>query len=248
MRNWNENPCDRAWCGRRQENDRNNRRPRQTLEEIGRLASRRRMMSQVWRSLLVNAKAVEAERITSFELVDPEGKPLTPFSAGSHIDVEIKQGLVRQYSLCNDPRDSSRYLIAVLLEPNSRGGSRALIESLDVGQMLRVSEPRNLFSLNKSAKRFLLLAAGIGVTPIICMADQLAGGAVPFNMHYYARSQSTAAFLNRIRASRYADNVTLHFSGGGTAALVSPRSSRHPRLRSTCTSVGRKDLSKIRLQ
>ena len=62
-------------------------------------------MSQVWRSLLVNAKAVEAERITSFELVDPEGKPLTPFSAGSHIDVEIKQGLVRQYSLCNDPRN-----------------------------------------------------------------------------------------------------------------------------------------------
>ncbi|SNT38320.1 Oxidoreductase FAD-binding domain-containing protein, partial [Noviherbaspirillum humi] len=112
-------------------------------------------------------KTKEAEDIYSFELASADGKPLPPFSAGSHIDVQVRPDLVRQYSLCNDPTESHRYLIAVLRDPNSRGGSVAVHDSINEGDTITISEPRNHFPLNQ-AKHYLLFAGGIGVTPILC--------------------------------------------------------------------------------
>jgi vanillate monooxygenase ferredoxin subunit len=172
-------------------------------------------MAQLMRMVKVNAKTAEADSITSFELIAMEGEPLLPFSAGSHIDVEIKPGLIRQYSLCNDPQERSRYLIGVLRERESRGGSIALVEGVSIGDVIKVGEPRNNFALQQTAKRAILLAGGIGVTPILCMAEQLANCGTPFEMHYCTRSKKRAAFHARIIESRFADSVQFYFADEG---------------------------------
>src|ERR1700724_301485 len=129
-------------------------------------------MSGLWKTLKVAAKKREADDIVSFELIDPAGEPLPRFTAGAHIDIEIVPGLVRQYSLCNDPREQHRYLIGVLREPASRGGSATLVDTVVPGALVPTSEPRNHFALDPSATRVVLMAGGIGITPILCMAEQ----------------------------------------------------------------------------
>lgn len=161
-------------------------------------------------------RVVEASDIVSLELVAPDGQALPAFSAGAHIDVEIRPGLVRQYSLCNDPVESHRYLIAVLRDPASRGGSIAVHDELAEGQVIRISAPRNHFPLVQ-ARRSLLFAGGIGVTPILCMAEHLAQTGADFEMHYCARSADRAAFVERIAGSGFADRVHLHFDDGEPA-------------------------------
>ncbi|VFU16578.1 PDR/VanB family oxidoreductase [Methylocella tundrae] len=168
-------------------------------------------MPESWRTLKVVSKTAEAEDVTSFELADPNGAPLEHFSAGAHIDVEVKPGLVRQYSLCNDAREPNRYLIAVLREPASRGGSSTLTDAVQVGAELRVGAPRNLFALDPAAERVVLMAGGIGITPILCMAERLAVVHTPFEMHYCARSLRRTAFFDRIQSSAFADRVHFHF-------------------------------------
>lgn len=161
----------------------------------------------------VEKKTREAEDIASFEFASVDGKSLPPFSAGSHIDVHVSTGLVRQYSLCNDPTESHRYQIAVLRDPQSRGGSVAVHEKIKVGDVIQISEPRNHFAL-AHAERYLLVAGGIGVTPILCMAERLATGIAPFDMHYCSRSPERTAFLERIKTSPFADRVQFHFDSG----------------------------------
>jgi vanillate O-demethylase ferredoxin subunit len=158
-------------------------------------------------------KAKEAEDIFSFELASVDGKPLPPFSAGSHIDVQIRSDLVRQYSLCNEPNEQHRYLIAVLRDPNSRGGSVAIHDTINEGDVLHISEPRNHFPL-AHASRSLLFAGGIGVTPLLCMAERLAHTGADFTMHYCTRSVERTAFHDRIIASAFADRVQFHFDAG----------------------------------
>lgn len=158
-------------------------------------------------------KAAEALDIVSLELAPVDGQTLPSFSAGSHIDVEIQPGLIRQYSLCNDPTEAHRYLIGVLRDPASRGGSVAVHDALAEGQTLRISAPRNHFAL-VPAKRSMLLAGGIGVTPILCMAERLARTGADFEMHYCARSAERAAFVERIRTSGFADKVHFHYDDG----------------------------------
>ncbi len=164
--------------------------------------------------LRLRKKTVEAEGICSFELVDPAGKKLPPFNPGSHIDVYLRTGLVRQYSLCNDPRERRRYLIGVLRTQDSRGGSQAMHDDLEEGSVLEIGIPRNHFPLVSAAKRSLLIAGGIGVTPILSMAEQLASRGADFSMHYCSRSLLHTAFLNRIKSAIYAQRVTFHFSEG----------------------------------
>lgn len=156
-------------------------------------------------------KTVEADGICSFEFEDPKGKALPPFSAGSHIDVHLRPGLVRQYSLCNDPADTHRYMIAVLKDPASRGGSQAM-HDLKEGDIVDICTPKNHFPLEHSARRSLLLAGGIGITPILCMAERLSNSGAEFDMHYCTRSRERTAFYNRIRTSRYAERVRFYFS------------------------------------
>lgn len=171
-------------------------------------------MVRQWLSVKVVAKRQEAAGIYSYELADPEGRALPPFSAGAHIDVEVREGLVRQYSLCNHPRENHRYLIAVLLDPNTRGGSAAMHERVREGDIIHVSEPKNHFPLASAAKRSLLYAGGIGVTPILCMAERLAHVNADFEMHYCTRSADRAAFAQRIRQADYAGRVAFHFDDG----------------------------------
>lgn len=158
----------------------------------------------------VARKSTEALDICSFELADVTGRPLPAFAAGSHIDVHLAPGLVRQYSLCNDPSETDRYLIGVLLDPLSRGGSRAM-HALDAGDELDISMPKNHFALVHQAQRSLLLAGGIGITPILCMAERLAKVSAEFEMHYCTRSRERTAFAERIERSSFAAQVGFHF-------------------------------------
>lgn len=159
-------------------------------------------------------KAPAARDIVTLELAALDGSSLPPFSAGSHIDVEVRPGLIRQYSLCNDASEQHRYVIGVLRDPASRGGSVAVHEELQEGQEIKISHPRNHFPLVPGAKRSLLLAGGIGVTPILCMAERLARTDATFNMHYCARSPERMAFREQIQSASYADRVQLHFDDG----------------------------------
>lgn len=156
----------------------------------------------------------EATDIQSFELVSDDGNALPGFSAGSHVDVQVPGGITRQYSLCNDPQESHRYLIGVLRDPNSRGGSQAMHERLREGDLLQISTPKNHFALVHSAQRSLLLAGGIGVTPILCMAERLSIAGADFEMHYCARERDRMAFHDRIQRAAFASRVKMHFDNG----------------------------------
>ncbi len=158
-------------------------------------------------------KRREAPDVCSFELRRPDGLPLPAFDAGAHIDVHIRDGLVRQYSLCNPPDECHRYLIGVLRDPQSRGGSAAMFDAVGEGARLRIGTPRNLFPL-VPAGRTLLFGGGIGITPILCMAERLSLQGAGFTLHYCARSRHRAAFLDRLAGSPFAGRVRLHFDDG----------------------------------
>lgn len=179
-------------------------------------------------------KQTEAVDICTVELARVDGAGLPAFSAGSHIDVELPGGLTRQYSLCNDPSESHRYLIGVLRDPVSRGGSAAVHEAIREGDTLRISPPKNHFALAHDAARHLLLAGGIGVTPILCMAERLAVLGAPFEMHYCTRAPARTAFRERITAASFADRVRFHFDDGEAAQqldlaalLAAPQAGTH---------------------
>jgi vanillate O-demethylase ferredoxin subunit len=182
----------------------------------------------------VQSRTVEAQDIVSFELVSADGKPLPAFSAGSHIDVPAAPGITRQYSLCNAPGEPDRYQIAVLREPASRGGSAGMHERLKVGDVIEISAPRNHFPLAHEATKSLLLAGGIGVTPILCMAERLSAVGADFEMHYCTRSRERMAFAGRIGRSSFANHVRLHFDDGPQeqkldlpALLATPQTGTH---------------------
>ncbi len=165
----------------------------------------------------VARKAVEAQDIVTLELVATDGKALPAFSAGSHVDVSLPNGQTRQYSLCNDPQETHRYQIGVLRDAASRGGSTAVHDAVQEGDVLTISAPRNHFALAHDAKKHLLLAGGIGVTPILCMAERLAITGADFQMHYATRAPERTAFRQRITASAYADRVHFHYDSGEVA-------------------------------
>lgn len=160
-------------------------------------------------SVRVADRKREAHQIDSFELVSVTGDALPPFSAGSHIDVHLPNGLIRQYSLYNDSSAEGRYRIAVLLAPQGRGGSAAM-HQLQIGQHINISPPRNLFPLNHESRKTLLFAGGIGITPILCMAERLARIGADFELHYYSRSREHAAFADTLEHCSFAERVKLY--------------------------------------
>lgn len=164
----------------------------------------------------VQRKLAEADGICSFELVAADGGALPRFSPGAHVDVHVPGGPTRPYSLCNDPDETHRYLIAVLEDPASRGGSRAMHARVLEGDTLEIGAPRNHFAL-VDGRRHLLMAGGIGVTPILSMAERLSAAGADFEFHYCTRSRARTAFLERIGRSRYADRTHLHFDDGDPA-------------------------------
>lgn len=164
--------------------------------------------------VIIRAMRLEAEGILGLELVAADGAPLPPFEAGAHIDLHLPNGLVRQYSLCNDPRERHRYRIAVLRDAASRGGSQAVHELLRIGQRLNISAPRNLFALDEQAPRSLLLAGGIGITPLLAMAWQLYALGADFDLHQCVRSGRLAAFAERLAIAPFAAHTHLHRDDG----------------------------------
>lgn len=174
------------------------------------------MIVQETLQVRVVGKKVEAEDITSFDLARPDGAPLPAFSAGSHIDVHLPGGITRQYSLCNASHESHRYRIAVLRDAASRGGSNAMHDLVHEGDVLAISTPRNRFALHP-ARHTVLLAGGIGVTPLLCMAERLAQTGADFVLHYCARTRARTAFVGEIAASPMAPNVQVHLDDGDAA-------------------------------
>lgn len=178
-----------------------------TPEELRRLGPRR---------LLVRVRSIvyQAEGINAYEVVDPTGADLPSFEPGSHIDLYFRDGRVRQYSLCSDPLDRRHYVFAVQREAHGRGGSKAIFERVHVGRILAISEPRNNFPLSQRATRHLLLAGGIGVTPMMAMIHRLRAASQEFVLHYCTRSPERTAFLEELRPLRESGLVFLHHDGG----------------------------------
>lgn len=155
-------------------------------------------------------KTWETTAICVLELVPLDGRPFPIFSAGSHIDFHIGARLVRQYSLCNSPAERNRYVIAVLRDPRTRGGSQVIHDEICEGDIVAISEPRNHFALVEDSRRSLLFGGGIGVTPLLSMMQQLAWEGRSFELHYCVRSRACAAFADTLHAPRLAGYVHIH--------------------------------------
>ena len=164
-------------------------------------------------NLRVRQIRYEGVGINSYEFVDPSGAKLPAFEAGAHLDVHLGDGLTRQYSLCNDPAERHRYVIAVLRDENGRGGSKTLHGTLRVQDMVRVSHPRNNFHL-KPTNKVILLAGGIGVTPLKSMAHQLAREGVDYALHYCAKDQLHTAFQEELGHPEHEGRHFYHFDNG----------------------------------
>ncbi|TVT45973.1 oxidoreductase [Amycolatopsis rhizosphaerae] len=153
----------------------------------------------------------EAIGIRGLRLVREDGAPWGPYEAGAHIDVVGPTGLLRQYSLCSPPDDPSSLLIAVKKEPGSRGGSEAL-HTVKVGDTLEIGEPRNLLRIADGTVRHVLVAGGVGVTPLLSLAYELHRRGDDFELHYFARNREQAAFAGLLeREAGFPDRVRLHF-------------------------------------
>lgn len=177
----------------------------------------------------VTAVTEEAPGIRALRLQHLDGRPFTPFRAGAHVDVVGPAGTLRQYSLASDPHDPSSLLIAVKLEPHSRGSSAAL-HQIVVGDRLQIGAPRNLIGIVGGADRHLLIAGGVGVTPLLAMAYDLHQRGEDFHLHYVARSRESAAFVELLESGvQFGDRVTFHFG--------SPRSEQPALFASLVTSL-----------
>jgi ferredoxin-NADP reductase len=157
-----------------------------------------------------------AERINGYVLAEPDGRDLPPFEAGAHISVRVSSDLVRDFSLWNDPAERGRYCIAVLREAKGRG-SREWHERARVGDTVGVSEPRNNFPLAAEAARHLLIAGGIGITPIMAMLSVLRRQRADFRLYYCTRSLEETAFLDELAIPAAQGLVQFHHDGGDPA-------------------------------
>lgn len=164
---------------------------------------------QAWLAARIAEKRLIAEDIMHFVLESASGQPLPPFTPGAHIDVELSDRTVRQYSLCNHPDGRGRYEIAVKYERGGRGGSRSAHESLRQSDVIRIGSPRNAFPLTP-ARHTVLVAGGIGITPIMSMAEHLAARGDSFELHYCTRSPEASAFLQRLASAPYASRVRFY--------------------------------------
>ena len=160
----------------------------------------------------LHAIRYEAQGIHSFELRALPGHELPGFTAGAHIDVHLPNGLVRSYSLCNPQSERHRYVVAVSHAPDSRGGSRLMHGSLRVGDTMTVGAPRNNFALDEEAAHSVLIAGGIGITPVWCMIQRLRELGRSWALHYAARSRQGAAFLDALRPLGEPVHTDLHFN------------------------------------
>lgn len=157
--------------------------------------------------LVVRRRETAADGVVTLDLADPAGGELPAWEAGAHIDLLLDEGLVRQYSLCGDPREAGTWRIGVLLDPNSRGGSEHVHQHLREGAPIRVRGPRNHFPLVDSPK-YLFIAGGIGITPMKAMAESAERAGLEWTLLYLGRKRSTMAF-QQLLSDAYGDRVTI---------------------------------------
>lgn len=168
----------------------------------------------------VAEKVALTPEITQFELVTTDGQALPAFTAGAHIEVQLPGGLQRSYSLCNAPSETHRYQLGVLRDANSRGGSQAMHTQVAQGDVLHISAPRNHFPLAPHARHSILLAGGIGITPMLSMAWQLSADAQAFELHYCTRSSAQAAFATMLAQTPYSNQIHCHVDDGAISQKI----------------------------
>jgi ferredoxin-NADP reductase len=157
--------------------------------------------------LLVRSLAVEADGVLAVELVDPRGRELPSWEPGAHLDVHLRDGLSRQFSLAGDPRDRLRYRVGVLRETAGRGGSAYVHDVLRPGHTIEYVGPRNHFRLEPSPT-YLFVAGGIGITPILPMLARAEAEGAAWTLLYGGRTAASMAFTAELAG--YGDRVTLH--------------------------------------
>ncbi|WP_050808384.1 Rieske 2Fe-2S domain-containing protein [Asticcacaulis biprosthecium] len=172
-------------------------------------------------SVVVSHIYQETPTIRALRIEPLRGEKLPKFTAGAHIDVFLPDNLKRSYSIASSPLATDHYLLGVGLTPDSNGGSRA-VHGLARGDRLTISGPRNAFPLEARARRYVLVAAGIGITPLLSMAAQLHASEQTFVLHYCTRSRRDTAFINLIHQSSFCDKVVFHFSEDGPTGRLKP--------------------------
>ena len=159
-----------------------------------------------------------SEDVVRFELASLDGADLPPFEPGAHVDIVVAPEFQRQFSLAGDPEDLSKYVIGVLNETEGRGGSKLMHRIFRQGRKTFVSRPRNHFPLDESASLSLLMAGGIGVTPLMSMAHRLNTLGREFFMHCSARSRAEFGFVEELQSAPWSDRVFFHFTDDGSRA------------------------------
>ena len=165
-------------------------------------------------TLLVTRSAPVAEGIRLLEFRHPAGLALPTFTPGAHVAVQVPSGAIRTYSLCGDPADRDRYMIAVKRDPAGRGGSVSLVDGVRVGDPIQVSPPRNLFPLAPAGPAAIFVAGGIGITPILPMLRHLRSNGTPFHLYYLTRTPAATAFLAELSDPDLSPHVTVHHDDG----------------------------------
>lgn len=160
------------------------------------------------RDMRLTAILYGAEGTNLFEFRTLDASEVPPFTAGSHVDVNLPNGSIRQYSIANPETDRGRYLLGVKLDAKGRGGSRCLHEDVKVGSVLKIGRPRNNFPLAEGAAASIFIAGGIGITPIHCMIEKLQALGQNWRLHYAARNRAEAVFLSRFEQA--GDRVHFH--------------------------------------
>ena len=167
-------------------------------------------------TLTVRHKSEIADAVFLFELAAQDGGELPPFTPGSHITVTTPSGQKRRYSLCNDPAERDRYLIAVKQETTGRGGSLSFTTRVKEGDEVTVEQPENEFEMAKAEpKRLIFIAGGIGITPIRAMILHCLGqGTANFTLYYFTRTPSAMAFREEFAGSAFEGKVVFHHDNG----------------------------------
>ena len=170
------------------------------------------------RDLRVERAEAIAQDVRLFELRDPSGADLPVFTSGAHISVRTPGGEERKYSLCNDPQERDRYVIAVKREANGRGGSASICADVNAGDLLPVSDPANDFELAASPAGYTFIAGGIGITPLLSMARfLLSSGGPAFKLFYLTRNPETTPFLDELKGPEFRGKVIIHHDQGDMA-------------------------------
>ncbi|MDB4512109.1 PDR/VanB family oxidoreductase [Arenicella sp.] len=169
------------------------------------------MSEQILLNVVIQNRHDDGRGVAVLRLVPTNGETLPSFSAGAHIDVHINEGLIRQYSLSNDPVNADHYRIGVLHDADSRGGSVTIFKEFQADKTIQISSPRNHFEVRKHDSRAILVAGGIGITPLLAMAYELRAQEREFVLHYCLNKRANGAFIDELE-QQFGDQLVLHCS------------------------------------